>query len=91
MSEIISHTHDIERGVYRVWMGNPVRESVPVTGPDGPLLDADGQIVQRDQVVGYENAFEYIFADDDPQWKDLSSAEIADLHARQIREARGEA
>jgi hypothetical protein len=90
MSEVISHTHDTERGIYRVWMGDPVFESVPVMGPDGPLLGANEQIIHRDQVIGYENAFEYVFADDDPQWKDLSHTEAADLHVQQIREARGE-
>jgi hypothetical protein len=75
--ELIEHYYDAARSCWVLTIGEPVRESLPVTNPEGGLLvDADGQPVHREQHVGWEHVQEVVFAGHDERWEDVPPEQL---------------
>jgi hypothetical protein len=99
---VLEHHHDPEAGLYRLVVGTPVEDEVPVLDEDGEQLldevdapDGDGTIsVPRTerQVIDYVDQFDIVFSADDTRWLDSNgkskpAAEIAKVQRRLVKEA----
>lgn len=78
---VIDHHHDEQAGVYRLVVGLPVTDDVPVYEDGEVVLEerVDGAVVPRTEpvVVGHADVRDFVFATDDERWRDLSADEIA--------------
>jgi hypothetical protein len=68
---VLEHVHESDSNVYRVTIGTERWEKQTVDGEE------------KDVLVGYDGAEDFVFADDDERWKGKSRAEIV-AEQRQI-------
>jgi hypothetical protein len=79
---VIDHHHDEAAGVYRLVIGQPIYDDVPIFEDGQQVLEerSDGAVVPRTEqvVVGHEDVRDYVFADDDERWHDAGGDRLDD-------------
>lgn len=87
----IDHGEKLPGGVYRLIVGIPVYEDVPVDAVIDPTPDGEDPVIEEARterlLVGYEDAREFVFAEADERWQGKRSGEVAAAQRRLVREA----
>lgn len=66
---VIEHIHDADAGLYRLVIGVPVIDIVPMFDDDGQaLFDDDGAPLTEQSIVGYDDVRDIVFDDSDDRW-----------------------
>jgi hypothetical protein len=76
---VLDHHHDPNEEVYRLTIGAPIYDEVPMTDGDGnTLLDDDGAVLTERRVVSHAAVEDFVFAADDERWDGADPEEVAE-------------
>lgn len=87
----IDHGEKLPGGVYRLLVGLPVYEDVPIDEVVDPNPDSEDPIIEEARIervlVGYEDVREFLFAEADERWHGKTPGRIAEAQRAIVKEA----
>lgn len=85
---VLDHHHDDQLGVYRVVIGIPVIQQIPMTDEEGGILrDDDDQPMLEERELGHAGIEDFVFADDDERWHGKDADTVASEQRELVKKA----